>query len=94
MFLVGCSPESEQSGKTPSLDQAQRFDQFLDAIYQRRLANDPVLATKLGSKINNDRWTDFSIAKMDADARQHWLNLNRLHAEFDYASLDSLSQLN
>ena len=74
--------------------ESQRLAEFLEAVYQRRLAADPMLATRLGLKDGNDRWTDLSIERMNADERQHWLDLNTLHTSFDIEKLDSAGQFN
>ncbi len=74
--------------------ESERFDKFLEAIYQRTLSRSPMLSTTLGNKQNNDRWDDLSITHMNENVRLVWQDLADLHRQFDYSKLDPPGQLN
>lgn len=74
--------------------ESERFDTFLEAIYQRTLSRSPMLSTTLGNKQNNDSWDDLSMAHINENVRLAWQDLNDLHRQFDYSKLDPPGQLN
>ncbi len=74
--------------------ESERFDKFLEAIYQRTLSRSPMLSTTLGYKQNYDSWDDLSIAHINENVRLAWRDLSNLHRQFDYSKLDPPGQLN
>jgi uncharacterized protein (DUF885 family) len=96
LLVLGCSSCALDQGPVVKTDltESQRFAEYLESVYQKTLAGNPELSTKLGTKDNSDKWNDLSIAKMEEDVRQNWHDLRTLHTNFDYSKLDPRSQLN
>lgn len=78
-----------QTGDTES----QRFAAFLQDVYRRNLLASPQLATEFGSKVGDDRWDDTSEQALAADAARVRGEMRTAKTRFDYAKLDTASQL-
>lgn len=72
--------------------ESQRFEAFLDSVYQADLASSPQQATEAGSKLGYDRWDDRSEAALARDAARIRANI-RAAKKFDLAKLDPANQL-
>jgi uncharacterized protein (DUF885 family) len=70
-----------------------RFNDFLDAIYQRNIGESPMLAATFGSKEGNDRWDDLSPAADEARVAEVRADMQAAKQRFDYAKLDDRGKL-
>ena len=93
-MLCICSTQGKEIIAETDLAESYHFAEFLESVYQKILAQNPELSTKLGKKDNNSNWNDRSITKMDEDVRQNWRDLQSLHTTFEYSKLSDLDQLN
>jgi uncharacterized protein (DUF885 family) len=73
--------------------QAQGLKQLLDTVYERRVAADPVLASRLGSDASSGAWFDLSLAAWDLEAEQTKQDLQTLRTEIDFQTLDRRAQV-
>jgi uncharacterized protein (DUF885 family) len=73
--------------------ESQRFAAFLDITYQKMLAASPQLATEFGGSTAADRWDDLSETTLAANAARVRRNMAEAKSRFNYARLDSASQL-
>ncbi|WP_157976555.1 DUF885 domain-containing protein [Parahaliea mediterranea] len=74
--------------------EAQKLDDMLDAVYERRVQSDPILATKLGRRSGMDAWPDLSAEAYERGVAEVRADLTRLHRDIDAEQLDSTAQLN
>lgn len=86
--LAGCALEQKEN------DESQRFADFIEAVYQRRIASHPMLAAQLGVDKDQDKWDDFSMERREEEIGLHQRDLLTLHQEFDYERLEEETQLN
>ena len=93
-MLCICSTQGKEIIAETDLAESYYFAEFLESVYQKILAQNPELSTKLGKKDNSSNWNDRSITKMDEDVRQNWRDLQSLHTNFEYSKLSDLDQLN
>ncbi|TQV82627.1 DUF885 domain-containing protein [Exilibacterium tricleocarpae] len=93
LICITCLP-SGCAVRESAPDESERLSQYLESVYQRRLAADPMLATRLGLKQGNDKWSDISIQQMDRETRQNWLDLHQLRTSFDIRRLDQAGRFN
>jgi uncharacterized protein (DUF885 family) len=87
------SAPSESRETVPRATESQRFAAFLENVYQRDLQDSPQLATEFGSKAGDDRWDDTSEVALAAGAARVRRDISTAKTAFDYAKLDSASQL-
>ncbi len=73
--------------------ESQRFADFLETVYQQRLAASPQLATEFGSKAGDDRWDDTSEPALAAEAARIRGEIQAAKSRFDYTKLDPAGQL-
>src|SRR3569833_128335 len=78
---------------TSGAPESQRFAAFLDSVYQANLASNPQEATQAGSRLGYDRWNDTSEEALARETRRIRDNIRFVKARFDFAKLDSASQL-
>jgi uncharacterized protein (DUF885 family) len=71
----------------------QDLKQLLDTVYERRLAADPVLASRLGSDASSGEWFDLSLPAWDLEAEQTKQDLQTLTTEIDFQTLDQHAQV-
>lgn len=88
LVLTNCGVEQGEG------DASQRFADFIEAVYQRRIASHPMLAAQLGVDKDQSKWDDLSMAGREEDVRLHQRDLQTLHQKFDYENLDGEAQLN
>lgn len=74
-------------------DPAEDFHALLEDAWEWQLNENPVFASRLGDRRNNDKWTDLSLAAFEARNEQEWVFLRRLR-EIDSSSLTASDQLN
>ncbi len=74
-------------------DESARFADFLEAVYQQRLAQSPQLATEFGSRAGYDRWDDRSERALAAAAAKVRDQLDAARSRFDYEKFDGAAQL-
>jgi uncharacterized protein (DUF885 family) len=89
VVLAGASTGAVRAGDTES----ERFAAFLAAVYQRDLSLNPQQATESGSKEGYDRWDDTSEQALRTAAAKVRRDMEAAHSRFDYAKLDTASQL-
>lgn len=80
-------------GSIAVADPAEDFHALLEDAWEWRLNENPVFASRLGDRRNNDKWSDLSLAAFEARNEQEWAFLRRLR-EIDSSSLTSSDQLN
>ena len=68
------------------------FNALLDEAWEWRLSENPVFASRLGDRRNNDRWTDLSIDAFERRNEQQQDFLRRLRA-IDSSTLAEADQL-
>ncbi|MFT6288873.1 MAG: hypothetical protein ACJAYC_001518 [Halieaceae bacterium] len=73
--------------------ETQGLEQFLNTVFERRVAADPVLASRLGSNASSGEWFDLSLGAWDLEAEQAKQDLQTLRAEIDFQTLDRPSQV-
>ena len=73
--------------------EADRLDVLIDSEWQRRLADEPTLATRIGDRRYNDRWEDRSLEAIAARRAHSQDVLARIKA-IDRAQLSPAAQLN
>jgi uncharacterized protein (DUF885 family) len=66
----------------------ERLGRFLEEVFQQRLDADPELASRLGDRRNQGRWTDRSSEAADLERQHRAAELLRLRREFDRRGLD------
>lgn len=89
-FLMACAP----ADNAPPADQATKaLHQFFDDAWERRLEENPVLASNLGDMRYNDRWTDNSIVAIEARHQATVADLQRLRA-IERGALGAADRLN
>lgn len=74
--------------------ESRALNALLDTVYERRVAQDPMLATKLGRRTGLDTWPDFSAAVRRQQVEQVRGDLEHLHSEIDYDALNDDAKLN
>ncbi len=74
-------------------DSGNEFRGLVDEVWEWQLENYPTFASTLGDRRYNDRWTDTSLAAIDARHAETREFLRRLYA-MDRAALDEADQLN
>ncbi len=97
-LLSACAPSSPPSA-TPAATQAtspeqaaKAFDALLDQQWQYQLEHSPEFASIIGDKRYNDRWSDYSLAAVDAD-RSATETLLKQFETVDAKALDEQRQL-
>ncbi len=73
--------------------EADKLDVLIDSEWQRRLADEPTLATRIGDRRYNDRWEDRSLEAIAARRAHSQDVLARIKA-IDRAQLSPTAQLN
>lgn len=96
-LFTACQPASPPPAATakPVVDSAQAakaFDALLDQQWQYQLAHSPEFASIIGDRRYNDRWTDYSLAAVQADRAATAALLERFEA-IDGKALDEQRQL-
>jgi uncharacterized protein (DUF885 family) len=71
---------------------AKAFDALLDRQWQYQLAHSPEFASIIGDKRYNDRWSDYSLAAVEAD-RKATADLLAQFKDVDATALDQQRQL-
>ena len=102
VFLAACEPVSDNTVAEQSVPAAttgpaqedQRLAAFFDEIFERDVSRSPEFQAYLGRKTPDyGRWDDYSDEYAQADNQQTAADLERLHAEFDYAALSESSKM-
>ena len=102
VFLAACEPVSDNTVAEQSVPAAttgpaqedQRLAAFFDEIFERDVSRRPEFQAYLGRKTEDyGRWDDYSDEYAQADNQQTAADLERLHAEFDYAALSESSKI-
>ncbi len=70
-----------------------RLDRFLDEMFQQRLDHDPELATRLGDRRNQQRWTDRSARAAEEARKLRARELLRLRRDSDRRDLPLESRI-
>ncbi|WCE03191.1 DUF885 family protein [Pseudoxanthomonas sp. JBR18] len=87
------APTSQVSSSAASAQQAAKaFDALLDVQWQYQLQHSPEFASIIGDKRYNDRWSDYSLAAVEADRKATADLLARFKA-VDARALDEQRQL-
>ena len=80
----------------PVADEVQNQDEdlaaFFEEVFETELAHSPSSRAWLGQKIDNDKWTEYTLFAREAAIRRLERNLERLRAEFSTENL-SVSSL-
>ncbi|HRV80593.1 MAG TPA: DUF885 domain-containing protein [Planctomycetota bacterium] len=87
-LTVGCAA---LAGRTET--ESERLDRFFDEAFQTELSEDPVRMSYMGMQDRAGEWTDLS---EEFEAQKHFANLRnleRLHRENDFESLDPAARL-
>ena len=84
LLLMGISTQAD-----PSND----FSTLLNDAWEWRLNENPVFASRLGDRRNNDRWTDISLEAIERRYQEERVFLRRLRA-IDSSALSAADQLN
>ena len=72
----------------------QRFEVFLEEVFQRELADSPMFETRLGIKTERyGQWDDFSDAAAVAENERRKADLERLGALVDYDALEDANKI-
>ena len=83
---------SEPSGTSGTED--ERLNAFLDAVFERRVADSPEFQSRLGRKTDRlGEWTDRSDLFAAAQVEKDEADLARLRADFDYELLGEQGKL-
>ncbi|MFV0278010.1 MAG: DUF885 domain-containing protein, partial [Parahaliea sp.] len=85
LLLVSLSTLADESAKLAAM---------LDEVYERRVAQDPMLATKLGRRSGLDAWPDLSAPGQARELEQVRADLQRLHQDIRFDQLDDAARLN
>ncbi|MDG1907218.1 MAG: DUF885 domain-containing protein [Arenicella sp.] len=86
------SCDKQMSTAVPN--ETAELSSLLDRVYDRRVAADPVLASRVGAQSITEPWFDLSLTAWDreyADAKQ---DLEILRSEINFEKLDSAGQVN
>ncbi len=87
------APTSQVSSSAASAQQAAKaFDALLDVQWQYQLQHSPEFASIIGDKRYNDRWSDYSLAAVEAD-RKATADLLAQFKAVDARALDEQRQL-
>jgi uncharacterized protein (DUF885 family) len=87
------SPKTDSASASVTPEQAaQAFDKLLDVQWQYQLEHNPEFASIIGDKRYNDRWSDHSLAAVEADRKATADFLQRFKA-IDASTLDDQRQL-
>jgi uncharacterized protein (DUF885 family) len=78
---------------TDDIDENDRFELFLDELWENNLKNSPVFASKLGDKRFNDQITLNTIEDIQKNNEQRYLDLKNLNS-FSFDTLSQENQLN
>ncbi|MBA2432261.1 MAG: DUF885 family protein, partial [Chthoniobacterales bacterium] len=73
--------------------ESKRVNDFFDKTFDDYVARNPETAAQLGLKIDYDKWEDRSDASNIEELARSLQNLATLKREFDFAKLDSQTQL-
>jgi uncharacterized protein (DUF885 family) len=76
-----------------SSPESDKFHQLIDSEWERRLAEEPTLATRIGDRRYNDRWEDRSLEAIAA-RRAHSRDVLAVMKAIDRAQLSPPDQLN
>lgn len=77
----------------PAAGDSAALTAFLDAAFDRRLAQTPELATQLGDRRGYDRWNDESIEQEERELAELAEAVAAMRARFDPATLDAQGAL-
>ena len=87
---VTCSTVAQDAPES----QDERLNTFLDAVFERRVDDSPEFQSRLGRKTDRlGEWNDRSDAFAAAQIEKDKADLERLRADFDYASLSEQGKL-
>ena len=92
--LSGCTEPGPSSADIAASGQQEttRFNEFLAKAWEERLAGSPELRSRLGQRIDYEKWDDLSDTA--ADNRQYQIRLHLAELpKFDYTKLDSAARL-
>lgn len=90
---VVCAMSLISFGISVYADDTGDFDQLIDEAWEWRLQENPVLASRLGDRSNNDKWTDLSLEAIERRQEQQREFLRRLRA-IDSSQLSDPDKLN
>lgn len=74
-------------------DPTEDFHALLEDAWEWRLSENPVFASRLGDRRNNDKWSNLSLAAFESRNEQEWAFLRQLRS-IDSAALTLPDQLN
>ena len=84
---------SRDDAVNPHDTETQRFNAFLNGIYQRDIHDSPILAATFGAKAGNDGWDDLSPAAETARIERIHVDMDGAKDGFDYSKLDERGKL-
>jgi uncharacterized protein (DUF885 family) len=90
LFGVSCNKQSPAD----SPDDGYNLEQLLDTVYQRRVAANPVLASRLGANSVTAPWYDLSMAAWDREYQQTQGDLEALTTQVDVEALNPAQRTN
>jgi len=102
LFLGACERNSETAKTEVTLpveavspaQEDERLAAFFDEIFERDVSQSPMFQAYLGRKTEDyGRWDDFSDEQAQRQNQQTATDLERLHTEFDYATLSESSKM-
>lgn len=82
LLLLGCTRSVPPTSAAPATEvaPAQDLDAILTELWEQRLDDDPLLASRQGDKRNSDRWTPYTDAHWDAELAREQAALDRIRA--------------
>ncbi|WP_156255473.1 DUF885 domain-containing protein [Sandarakinorhabdus oryzae] len=92
MLPVMAQPAPAAVAPAPSED--QKLTAFLDAEFMELVKTNPQLATRIGLKLNGDKWNDISDEAAKAQLAWRLASVAKMKAMFDRAKLSPEGQVN
>ncbi|RBP53569.1 DUF885 domain-containing protein [Arenicella xantha] len=77
-----------------SVSDNAKLEQMLEAVYQRRVGDDPVLGSRVGAQAAENPWFDLSLASWDREFSETQQDLAALRDGIDVDSLDAAGRIN
>jgi uncharacterized protein (DUF885 family) len=92
--LMSCVSQEVYQPAPAKVSDSAKLSQLLDTVYQRRIAADPVLASRVGAKSISAPWFDLSLAAWDHERAVTTQDLEALRASVDPSALSAAEQTN
>ncbi len=93
-LALPAQPVAAQAPAATSASEDARLTAFLDAEFAEFVKGQPQLATRLGLKIDADKWNDISDAAADAQVKWRQASAAKMKAMIDRAKLSAEGQVN